>query len=69
MFSPTTRVQLNLQLLLSFQGQPIDQQALQSVLLTVEEVNLMNPPTLQLTETAGEGGAMITEATVTSASS
>ena len=43
-------------------SQPIDQTALQSVLLTLEEVERMNPLTGQ-SETAGEGGAMITEAT------
>jgi len=42
-------------------GQPIDQTALQSVLLTVEEANLMNPPPPIHSMTAGEGGAMITE--------
>ena len=43
-------------------SQPIDQAALQSVLLTLEEVERMNPLIGQ-SETAGEGGAMITEAT------
>ena len=43
-------------------SQPIDQAALQSVLLTLEEVERMNPPTTTNSETAGEGGAMITEA-------
>ena len=42
-------------------SQPIDQAALQSVLLTLEEVERMNPRTTE-SETAGEGGAMITEA-------
>lgn len=42
-------------------SQPIDQTALQSVLLTLEEVERMNPRTTE-SETAGEGGAMITEA-------
>lgn len=43
-------------------GQPIDQEALQSVLLTLDEVNRMNPPPDNAaTATAGEGGAMITE--------
>ena len=45
-------------------GQPIDQAALQSVLLTLEEVNIMNPPPNQ-TSSAGQGGAMITETTST----
>jgi DNA excision repair protein ERCC-2 len=42
---------------LRLMGQPVDQEALQSVLLTVEEVTRMNParPTIS----AGEGGAMI----------
>ncbi|GAX15523.1 DNA excision repair protein ERCC-2 [Fistulifera solaris] len=42
---------------LRLMGQPVDQEALQSVLLTVEEVIRMNParPTIS----AGEGGAMI----------
>ena len=40
-------------------GQPVDQTALQSVLLTFEEVNRMNPPRNLATTTAGEGGAMI----------
>lgn len=42
-------------------GQPIDQTALQSVLLTVEEARTMNPPQIQTTTSAGEGGAMIVE--------
>lgn len=42
---------------LRLMGQPIDQEALQSVLLTVEEVNRMNPPPRSIS--AGEGGAMI----------
>lgn len=46
---------------LRLMGQPIDQEALQSVLLTVEEVNRMNPPRMQPTETAGEGGAMVVD--------
>jgi len=46
---------------LRLMGQPIDQEALQSVLLTLEEVNQMNPPTSSGTATAGEGGAMIVE--------
>lgn len=44
---------------LRLMGQPIDQEALQSVLLTVEEVNRMNPP--PPTISAGEGGAMVIE--------
>lgn len=46
---------------LRLMGQPIDQEALQSVLLTVEEVNRMNPP--PPTVSAGEGGAMIIDET------
>ena len=46
---------------LRLMGQPIDQEALQSVLLTLEEVNRLNP-LITSTETAGEGGAMIVEA-------
>ena len=46
---------------LRLMGQPIDQTALQSVLLTVEDANLMNPPRPNQTTTAGEGGAMIVE--------
>jgi DNA excision repair protein ERCC-2 len=46
---------------LRLMGQPIDQAALQSVLLTLEEVNMMNPPPLQQTTSAGQGGAMIVE--------
>ena len=42
-------------------GQPIDQAALQSVLLTVEEANKMNPPLPTQSISAGEGGAMIVE--------
>jgi hypothetical protein len=49
---------------LRIMGQPIDQTALQSVvLLTVEEANLMNPPHPMQTTSAGEGGAMIVEST------
>jgi len=48
---------------LRLMGQPIDQVALQSVLLTLEEVNVMNPPPPQQTTSAGQGGAMITETT------
>lgn len=47
-------------------GQPIDQEALQSVLLTLDEVNLMNPPPVGQTTSAGEGGAMIVESSVSS---
>jgi DNA excision repair protein ERCC-2 len=46
---------------LRIMGQPIDQTALQSVLLTVEDANLMNPPLPRQTETAGAGGHMIVE--------
>ena len=46
---------------LRLMGQPIDQTALQSVLLTVEEANEMNPPPVMARSTAGEGGAMIVE--------
>ena len=46
---------------LRIMGQPIDQTALQSVLLTVEEANQMNPPMPTHTLSAGEGGAMIVE--------
>jgi hypothetical protein len=46
---------------LRIMGQPIDQEALQSVLLTLEEVNRLNPPPANLNTIAGEGGAMITE--------
>mmetsp|Transcript_11767 Transcript_11767/g.24818 ORF Transcript_11767/g.24818 Transcript_11767/m.24818 type:complete len:864 (+) Transcript_11767:229-2820(+) len=46
---------------LRLMAQPIDQAALQSVLLTLEEVERMNPRQEGGTETAGEGGAMITE--------
>lgn len=48
-------------------GQPIDQTALQSVLLTVEEANQMNPPRPAQTTRAGEGGAMIVESTASGA--
>jgi DNA excision repair protein ERCC-2 len=49
---------------LRLMGQPIDQTALQSVLLTVEEANQMNPlSAAQGTATAGEGGAMLVEST------
>ncbi len=48
---------------LRLMGQPVDQVALQSVLLTFEEVERMNPPHVQQTSSAGEGGAMIVELT------
>jgi DNA excision repair protein ERCC-2 len=49
---------------LRLMGQPIDQTALQSVLLTVEEATRMNPkPAAEGTATAGEGGAMLVEST------
>lgn len=44
---------------LRLMGQPIDQEALQSVLLTLDEVNRLNPP--KATPAPGEGGAMIIE--------
>jgi DNA excision repair protein ERCC-2 len=44
---------------LRLMGQPIDQEALQSVLLTLEEVNRMAPPPVQQNMTAGAGGAMV----------
>jgi hypothetical protein len=44
---------------LRLMGQPIDQEALQSVLLTLDEVNQMNPPKAQAVPRPGEGGAMI----------
>lgn len=53
---------------LRLMGQPIDQEALQSVLLTLDEVNRMNPPTARSTITPGEGGAMITESNPTGSS-
>jgi DNA excision repair protein ERCC-2 len=46
---------------LRLMGQPIDQEALQSVLLTVEEANRMNPRPNTVTAIPGEGGAMIFE--------
>jgi DNA excision repair protein ERCC-2 len=46
---------------LRLMGQPVDQQALQSVLLTVEEVQQMNPTPVREATSAGEGGAMIVE--------
>ncbi len=50
---------------LRLMGQPIDQTALQSVLLTLEEVERMSPPPVQgaTTLTGGEGGAMISRPT------
>jgi DNA excision repair protein ERCC-2 len=48
---------------LRIMGQPIDQTALQSVLLTVEDANLMNPAPPTQSTSAGEGGAMIVEST------
>jgi hypothetical protein len=45
-------------------GQPIDQDALWSVLLMLDKVNLMNPRPAQATTSAGEGGAMIVESSV-----
>jgi DNA excision repair protein ERCC-2 len=47
---------------LRLMGQPIDQEALQSVLLTMDEVNRMNPQPSG-TASAGEGGAMIYQST------
>jgi DNA excision repair protein ERCC-2 len=49
---------------LRLMGQPIDQEALQSVLLTVEEAKAMNPSLQRVTTVAGEGGAMIVESTI-----
>mmetsp|Transcript_43074 Transcript_43074/g.104222 ORF Transcript_43074/g.104222 Transcript_43074/m.104222 type:complete len:873 (+) Transcript_43074:119-2737(+) len=47
---------------LRIMGQPLDQQSLQSVLLTVEEANRMNPPPNPSTaRSAGDGGAMIVD--------
>ena len=46
---------------LRLMGQPIDQEALQSVLLTLEDVDRLNPAPARPTEAAGEGGAMIVE--------
>jgi DNA excision repair protein ERCC-2 len=50
---------------LRLMGQPIDQEALQSVLLTMDEVNRLNPPSSNdhTNVTAGEGGAMISSST------
>ncbi len=50
---------------LRIMGQPIDQTALQSVLLTMEEANQLNPPMPRHTTSAGEGGAMIVESAAT----
>lgn len=44
---------------LRLMGQPIDQEALQNVLLTLEEVNELNPPKTQTLTRPGDGGAMI----------
>jgi len=48
---------------LRLMGQPIDQAALQSVLLTIEEVEHMSLSSAEPAASAGEGGAMITETT------
>lgn len=45
---------------LKHMSQPVDQEALQSVLLTVEEVKKM-APAVNVGEVSGSGGAMITE--------
>lgn len=47
---------------LRLMGQPVDQAALQSVLLTLDEVKKMNPEARPAPSIPGEGGAMITEA-------
>ncbi len=52
---------------LQLMGEPIGQVALQSVLLTLDEVNAMNPAPAQTTTSAGQGGAMITETSSTTA--
>jgi hypothetical protein len=44
---------------LRLMGQPIDQEALQSVLLTLKEVDEMNPPKVSALTRPGDGGAMI----------
>jgi DNA excision repair protein ERCC-2 len=51
---------------LRLMGQPIEHEPLQSVLLTLDEVNRMNPPKNNKSERhPGEGGAMIlTETTI-----
>jgi DNA excision repair protein ERCC-2 len=46
---------------LRIMGQPIDVEALQSVLLTVEEAKAMNPLPPAATVSANDGGAMIVE--------
>jgi DNA excision repair protein ERCC-2 len=46
---------------LRLMGQPIDQEALQSVLLTVDEAKAMNPVQKISGAIAGEGGAMIVD--------
>lgn len=51
---------------LRLMGQPIDQEALQSVLLTLEEVERMNPPPASTDASAGEGGAMIVDSSAKS---
>jgi DNA excision repair protein ERCC-2 len=50
---------------LKHMSQPVDQEALQSVLLTVEEVKKM-APAITVGEVPGGGGAMITEASTLS---
>ena len=49
---------------LRLMGQPIDVEALQSVLLTVEEAKAMNPPMPTATVSANDGGAMIVESSI-----
>ena len=51
---------------LRLMGQPIDHEALQSVLLTLDEVNRLNPPKNNplASSRMGEGGAMLTETTI-----
>jgi hypothetical protein len=63
MFVFKTKAQLTFRriALIGLMGQPIDQEALQSVLLTMEEVNRMAPPPAQQNTTAGAGGAMVTQ--------
>ena len=46
---------------LRLMGQPVDQEALQSVLLTLEEVERRNPEAQPAASIPGEGGAMIAE--------
>jgi len=48
---------------LRLMGQPIDQKALQSVLLTVEEAKLMNPQMPAASSTSNGGGSMMVEST------